>query len=305
MTSHITLRLIPLAALLGLRLTTAGQGVVTNVPPLPTLTDSEKQQLNTPDTNAIQRLQTMWSARQTKYASLTNGSIDALIAELGKPTPGTTILWQHMPEVGTNEVNTFRKGWLVWWPPRFDVDYGILMKEPEAAIERALKASLFESLLRRDESRALDYISGICTNNPPTLQHASYARAILEYQPRTNLFTEATAKFWKSLLNSGNPLFLGMAMQLAPGHVIQSDLDVALRRAANSDWMSLKYLAVEALASLPKGKERDALSHTIDPIRQTTTLPALIADKLKEMEDAQPSARPYGSPAAGSPSGQP
>ena len=293
MTVKLTLRRIAAVALITLPVKMFGQGVVTNIPPLPTLTPAEKQKFSAPDPDAAKNLQAIWQENQAKFSSLTNGPLEAIIAELGQPAIGTTILWQHMPEVSTQEINTFRSGWLVWWPPRFDTDFGIVAKEPEAASDRALKASLFEALLRRNETRAIEFLSGICMNNPPTLQHASYAKAVLEYQPRSNLFTKATAPFWGALLDSDNPLFLGMALQLTPGRVTQSDLEIALRRTVNSDWMSLKYLAVEAVASLPIGKERDELAHEIDPIRRTTSLPALITDRLQEMEAAQQSGPAY------------
>jgi hypothetical protein len=305
MTSKASVLLVALAALLAESFTVSGQGVVTNIPPLPTLSIAEKERLTTPDPQATKKLQTMWQDEQAKYIGLTNGPIEGMIAALHQPAPGTTILWQHIPEVRTQEINAFRRGWLVWWPPRFDVDYGIMAKEPEATMNRAVKASVFEALLRRDETRAIDFLSGLRMDNPPTLQHACYAKAMLEYQPRSNLFTKATAPLWERLLDSENPLFLGMALQLASGFANRADLERALRRSVNSDWMSLKYLAVEAVVALPKGRERDELAHAIEPIRRITPLPALISDKLKEMEDAQPAGGAYVSPAAGDPSAHP
>ena len=301
----LTWRYAVILIVMATALRTYGQGVVTNVPPLPVLSDAEKLRFSAPDPDATAKLQAIWQEKQAALTKLTNGPIEEIVAELSRPPIGTVILWQHMPQATTNEINTFRKGWLVWWPPRFDVDYAILAKEPEAVLDRSGKAALFIALLHRDEARALDFLSQLRSDNPPTLQQACYAKAILEYQPMSNLFTKATAQAWKEILSCDNPLILGMALQSAPGRVPDPVLAIGLGRAANSEWMSLKYLAVEALRSLPKGKQRDALSHTIDPIRQSTKLPAVIVDALKAIEDAQPEARQYGSPAAGSPSGQP
>lgn len=287
MTSKPSARFVVLAAMFVLPFSASGQGVVTNLPPLPTLSITEKERLSSPDLDASKRLQAIWQDKQAKYVRLTNGPIESIIVELHQPVTGTEILWQHMPQAKTNEINTFRRGWLVWWPDRFDVDYGLLFMEPQAAIDRAAKASLFKALLYRDPSCALAFLSGQHTNNPPTLQQASYAKVVLEYQPISNLFTTATAPLWRTLLDSENPLLLGMALQIAPERITKADLEVALRRAIISDWVSLKYLAVEAVAALPMGVERDELMHVIEPLRQIDPPIELIREKFKEMEDAQ------------------